>query len=140
MDSHLEKLKESLEAAVEGLSSEQLNWHAPGKWCAAEVLEHLYLSYTGTINGFERVMKAGKPLATRASREASRAEFCSHRIRLHAHLDAKRLLWRSQKAFRWRRCEGILGQRWRRWMRSSRSVKRASGAACFYLIIPFWAR
>ena len=67
MDSHLEKLKESLEAAVEGLSSEQLNWHAPGKWCAAEVLEHLYLSYTGTINGFERVMKAGKPLATRAS-------------------------------------------------------------------------
>jgi len=67
MDSRLEELKENLESAVEGMSSEQLSWHPPGKWCAAEVLEHLYLSYTGTIQGFERVMRKGKPLATRAS-------------------------------------------------------------------------
>jgi len=67
MDSNLEKLKEALESAVEGMTSEQMSWHRPGKWCAAEVLEHLYLSYTGTINGFERVMQAGKPLGTRAS-------------------------------------------------------------------------
>jgi hypothetical protein len=31
------------------------------------VLEHLYLSYTGTIGGFEGVMTSGKPLASRAS-------------------------------------------------------------------------
>jgi hypothetical protein len=49
------------------MSSEQLNWHPPDKWCAAEVLEHLYLTYTGTIKGFEKVMQAGKPLATQAS-------------------------------------------------------------------------
>jgi Protein of unknown function (DUF1569) len=67
MDSRLEKLKENLESAVEGMSSEQLGWHLPGKWCAAEVLEHLYLTYTGTIAGFDRVMTKGKPLATRAS-------------------------------------------------------------------------
>ncbi len=67
MDSRLEKLKENLESAVEGMSSEQLSWHLPGKWCAAEVLEHLYLTYTGTITGFERVMRKGKPLASRAS-------------------------------------------------------------------------
>jgi hypothetical protein len=67
MDSRLEKLKENLESAVEGMSSEQLGWHLPGKWCAAEVLEHLYLTYTGTITGFDRVMTKGKPLATRAS-------------------------------------------------------------------------
>jgi len=67
MDFRLEKLKESLESAVEGMSSEQWSWHPPGKWCAAEVLEHLYLSYTGTITGFERVMRKGKPLASRAS-------------------------------------------------------------------------
>jgi uncharacterized protein DUF1569 len=67
MDSRLAKLKEGLESAMEGLSGQQMSWHAPGKWCAAEVLEHLYLSYVGTINGFERLMKAGKPLATRAS-------------------------------------------------------------------------
>jgi hypothetical protein len=67
MDSHLEKLRNALESAVEGMSKEQLNWHPPGKWCAAEVLEHLYLSYTGTIKGFEKVMTGGKTLATRAS-------------------------------------------------------------------------
>jgi hypothetical protein len=67
MDSRLDKLRETLGAAVEGMSSEQWSWHLPGKWSAAEVLEHLYLSYVGTINGFERVMGNGKPLATRAS-------------------------------------------------------------------------
>ncbi len=67
MDSRLEELKENLESAVEGMSSAQLSWHLPGKWCAAEVLEHLYLTYTGTITGFERVMRKGKPLTSRAS-------------------------------------------------------------------------
>lgn len=67
MDSRLDKLKQSLESAVEGMSSEQLRWHLPGKWCAAQLLEHLYLTYTGTIKGFERVMTSGKSLASRAS-------------------------------------------------------------------------
>jgi hypothetical protein len=49
------------------MSGEQLSWHLQGKWCAAEVLEHLYLTYTGTIKGLERVTTGGKPLATRAS-------------------------------------------------------------------------
>lgn len=67
MDSRLDKLRKSLESAVEGMSSEQLSWHLQGKWCAAQLLEHLYLTYTGTIKGFERVMSSGKPLASRAS-------------------------------------------------------------------------
>jgi hypothetical protein len=67
MDSRLDKLRHSLESALQGMSSEQLNWHPPGKWCAAEVLEHLYLTYTGTIKGFERVLTSGKPLASRAT-------------------------------------------------------------------------
>jgi hypothetical protein len=67
MDHRLESLKRSLESAVEGMSGDQWSWHPAGKWCAAEVLEHLYLTYTGTIKGFERVMTAGQPLATQAS-------------------------------------------------------------------------
>jgi hypothetical protein len=67
MDSRLETLRENLESAVQGMSSEELSWHLPGKWSASEVLEHLYLTYTGTIKGFERVITKGKPLATRAS-------------------------------------------------------------------------
>jgi hypothetical protein len=65
--SHLQKLQEEVESAVAGLSAEQLSWHAPGKWCAAEILEHLYLTYTGTIKGFERVTQAGESLATAQS-------------------------------------------------------------------------
>lgn len=54
MDLRLEKLQNEIASAVEGMTPQQLRWHAPGKWSAAEVLEHLYLTYTGTIKGFER--------------------------------------------------------------------------------------
>jgi DinB superfamily len=67
MDTHLPKLASALESAVEGMSNEQLRWHPPGKWCATEVLEHLYLTYTGTIKGFERLLDSGKPTATSPS-------------------------------------------------------------------------
>jgi len=67
MDPRLDALKQSLELAVEGMSEEQLSWHLPGKWCAAEVLEHLYLTYTGTTRGLEKVIAAGAPLATTPS-------------------------------------------------------------------------
>jgi DinB superfamily len=55
MDRHLEKLQKEIAMAVEGITPDQLRWHVPGKWSVAEVLEHLYLTYTGTIKGFERV-------------------------------------------------------------------------------------
>lgn len=64
MDPHLQKLREAIASAVEAMSPEQMTSHAPGKWCAAEILEHLYLTYTGTVKGFERVAEAGKSLAT----------------------------------------------------------------------------
>jgi len=67
VDPHLEKLQRELAAEIAGLSAEQMSWHKPGKWCAAEVLEHLYLTYTGTVKGFERVASAGKSLATAQS-------------------------------------------------------------------------
>ena len=67
MDPRLDRLKQSLESAVEGMSSEQLSWHLPGKWSAAEVLEHLYLTYTGTTRGLEKVLTHGAPLATKPS-------------------------------------------------------------------------
>ncbi|MGB8583528.1 MAG: DUF1569 domain-containing protein [Candidatus Sulfotelmatobacter sp.] len=67
MDSLLEELKQALKSAVEGMSNRQMSWHPAEKWCAAEVLEHLYLTYTGTIRGFGRVLAAGKPMVGRAS-------------------------------------------------------------------------
>ena len=67
MDFRLDTLKQSLQSAVEGMSTEQLSWHLPGKWCAAEVLEHLYLTYVGTTRGLQRVLTRGAPLATKPS-------------------------------------------------------------------------
>jgi hypothetical protein len=60
VDTRLEKLQREIGAATAGLSPEQLSWHPPRKWCAVEVIEHLYLTYTGTIKGFERFVAAGK--------------------------------------------------------------------------------
>ena len=62
MDPQLERLQQEIASAIAGLSAEQLSAHRPGKWCAAEVLEHLYLTYTGTVKGFQRVSEAGQPL------------------------------------------------------------------------------
>ncbi len=67
MDSDLEILGKLLHTATEGMSEKQVEWHPVGKWSTAEVLEHLYLTYTGTIKGFERMLGTGKPLATTAS-------------------------------------------------------------------------
>lgn len=76
MDSDLEILQKALQTATERMSEKQLDWRPAGKWSAAEVLEHLYLTYTGTIKGFERLLAAGKPLATRASlKHRARASF-----------------------------------------------------------------
>jgi hypothetical protein len=67
MHALLEQLKRNVEAAVAGMSAEQLHWHPPNKWCAAQILEHLYLSYAGTTKGFQRVLETGKPAVRRGS-------------------------------------------------------------------------
>lgn len=67
MDIRLEQLRAQLESAVAGRSGDQLRRHLPGKWSAAEVLEHLYLTYTITARGLEGVMASGRPDVTKAS-------------------------------------------------------------------------
>jgi hypothetical protein len=63
MDAYLERLREAITSATHGMTAEDLGRHPEGKWSTAEVLEHLYLTYTGTVKGFERCLQAGKPLA-----------------------------------------------------------------------------
>jgi len=63
LDRHLQELQDAISAATRGMSAEQLTRHPDGKWCAAEVLEHLYLTYRGTVKGAERCLQEGKPLA-----------------------------------------------------------------------------
>ena len=64
------------------MTPEQLRSHPEGKWNAAEVLEHLYLTYTGTIKGCERCLEAGMPQAREVSFKNRLEQFvvitCSH--------------------------------------------------------------
>ena len=67
MDPHLARLQDEIASTVENLSPEQLRQNRAGKWSAGEILEHLYLTYTGTTKGLGRVVEAGKPLATHST-------------------------------------------------------------------------
>ena len=66
MDRHLQRLQQQITAVLD-FSTELPQERRTGKWSTAEILEHLYLTYTGTIKGFERVLAVGKPLASTAT-------------------------------------------------------------------------
>src|SRR5580704_4116960 len=63
MDRYLQRLQEAVTSAMSGMTLEDLQRHPEGKWSAAEILEHLFLTYTATVKGFEHCLAAGKPLA-----------------------------------------------------------------------------
>ena len=63
MDAYLQRLQDAIASATLGMSAEDLARHPEGKWSSAQVLEHLYLTYTGTVKGCERCLQAGQPLA-----------------------------------------------------------------------------
>jgi len=63
MDSYLQKLQDVIVSASAGMNGEELVRHPEGKWSPAQVLEHLYLTYTGTIKGCERCVQQGRTLA-----------------------------------------------------------------------------
>lgn len=64
MDPHLSQLQQEISSALAGLTDQQLSTHPPGKWCAAEILEHLYLTYTATTKGVQRVLESGQAKVT----------------------------------------------------------------------------
>jgi hypothetical protein len=61
MDAYLRRLQDGIAQATRGMTGEDLRRHPEGKWCTAEILEHLYLTYTGTTKAFERCIAAGQP-------------------------------------------------------------------------------
>jgi uncharacterized protein DUF1569 len=69
MDFYLSRVKQAIEGATSGMTWEQMSQHAPGKWSAAEILEHLNLTYSGTTRAMEKCLEAGslrlKPVGVR---------------------------------------------------------------------------
>jgi hypothetical protein len=63
MHPKLAELQQVLSDAIRGMSADELSHHPAEKWSAAEILEHLNLSYVGTIKNLERCLAAGQPRA-----------------------------------------------------------------------------
>lgn len=60
VNSKLFDLRNQLAKAIDGMSAEDLARHPEGKWSSAEILDHLNLTYRGTIKNCERCLAAGK--------------------------------------------------------------------------------
>ena len=67
MDFSLERLRQELEDAIAGASPSALAQAPAGKWNAAQILEHLFLTYKNTNRGMAKCLERGAPLATRAT-------------------------------------------------------------------------
>jgi hypothetical protein len=63
VNSYLQRLQDAIQSATREMSNEALNRRpVEGKWSRAEVLEHLSLTYSGTVKNLQRSLKAGKAL------------------------------------------------------------------------------
>ncbi len=64
MNSYLERLRQELESTIRPLSSEIMERAPVGKWSAAQIAEHLFLTYKGTAAGLAKCLLQG-PIAKR---------------------------------------------------------------------------
>jgi hypothetical protein len=59
MDVWLERLSNDTEAAIEGMSTSQLEFAPAGKWNSANILEHLAMAFGGTAKSMEEQLATG---------------------------------------------------------------------------------
>jgi hypothetical protein len=64
MSANLEQLSRAIAEAIDGMTPDDLLRHPEGKWSAAEILEHLNLTYLGTARNLERCLASGKTVAS----------------------------------------------------------------------------
>ena len=64
MHNKLRKLHSAISIVAGEATIEDLTRHPEGKWSAAEILEHLNLTYLGTIKNLERRLAEDKPTAS----------------------------------------------------------------------------
>ncbi len=60
MDAKLAELQAAIAATIRDMTDEEFARHPAGKWSTAEILEHLNLTYMGTIKNFDRCLASGK--------------------------------------------------------------------------------
>ena len=64
MSEYILRLQEVIAFSLRDMSREDMLRRQEGKWSAAEVLEHLYLTYSATAKACERCLAAESPTAT----------------------------------------------------------------------------
>jgi len=64
MKANLEQLRTAIKEAIHGMTADELACHPEGKWCAAEILDHLNLTYIGTAKNLQRCLTSGHTLAS----------------------------------------------------------------------------
>lgn len=64
MDTKLEQLRTAISEAIHGMTADELSHHPEGKWCAAEILDHLNLTYIGTAKNLGRCLASGQTVAS----------------------------------------------------------------------------
>ena len=67
MNALLAQVRDGIDAATEGLTEEQLAWRPPGKWSAAEILEHLQRTYESTATRLAKALGSGELRLTPAT-------------------------------------------------------------------------
>jgi len=64
VNTYLERTQQAIEHAVAGLTTEQLARAPQGKWSAEAVLEHLDLTFSGSIQNLRKTLELGpRPLS-----------------------------------------------------------------------------
>ena len=51
----------AIRSATDGMTAEQLAWHPEEKWSSAEILEHLSLAYSRTVDRMKALLEQGTP-------------------------------------------------------------------------------
>jgi Protein of unknown function (DUF1569). len=64
MNPKLAQLHTAISSAIDGMTLDDLSRHPEGKWNSAEILEHLNLTYTGTVKSLERCLASGETNAS----------------------------------------------------------------------------
>lgn len=67
MSPELARALNEIDSATTGMSDDQLAWHPDGKWSAGDILEHLSLTFSGTIVGMHKRLESGHPTNRKAT-------------------------------------------------------------------------
>ncbi len=68
MSNQIQRIRETVAKATEGMTELQLAFRPDvTKWSSCEILEHLMLTYTGTVKGMQRCLEQNAPIITRQS-------------------------------------------------------------------------